>query len=168
MAKSAGPTPSTPQANISGRISSASKVFDSKGSYKGGTALARANDKHSFSVTGKDCLSCHSDAGPGPKFAFGGTVHKGDDWGFPCCATRNLPYSSADPASSCAGVVEESLRSGVRLLRLRGPQFCAGCYRELVVAYDCGVSCSLWAESYPMSWPAFFLGRYCPAFSAPQ
>jgi hypothetical protein len=61
-------------------ISSPSKVFDSKGSYKGGSALVRANDKHASSVTGKDCMSCHGSAGPGPQFAFGGTIHKGEDW----------------------------------------------------------------------------------------
>jgi hypothetical protein len=61
-------------------ISSPSKLFDSKGSYKGGSALARANDKHASSVTGKDCMSCHGTAGPGPQFAFGGSIKKGEDW----------------------------------------------------------------------------------------
>jgi glucose/arabinose dehydrogenase len=36
-------------------------------------------------------------------------VHKGDDWGFPCCATANLAYTDfTNPTPSCTGVVPET------------------------------------------------------------
>ncbi len=38
-------------------------------------------------------------------------IHKGDDWGFPCCATANVAYPDAmpaPPAGSCAGVAQET------------------------------------------------------------
>ena len=39
-------------------------------------------------------------------------IRQGDDWGFPCCATRNLPYSGVTnqkgAAPSCGGVTAES------------------------------------------------------------
>jgi glucose/arabinose dehydrogenase len=31
-------------------------------------------------------------------------IHQGDDWGFPCCASQNLPYSDIFPVPSCSGV----------------------------------------------------------------
>jgi glucose/arabinose dehydrogenase len=33
-------------------------------------------------------------------------VRDGDDWGFPCCATKNLPYEDR-PGPNCSGVAEE-------------------------------------------------------------
>jgi glucose/arabinose dehydrogenase len=35
-------------------------------------------------------------------------VRQGDDWGFPCCATANAPYTDISPAPSCAGVAPET------------------------------------------------------------
>jgi glucose/arabinose dehydrogenase len=35
-------------------------------------------------------------------------VRKGDDWGYPCCATANEPYSDISPAPACAGVQPET------------------------------------------------------------
>jgi glucose/arabinose dehydrogenase len=35
-------------------------------------------------------------------------VRMGDDWGFPCCATANLPYSDILPPPDCSGVAEET------------------------------------------------------------
>jgi glucose/arabinose dehydrogenase len=35
-------------------------------------------------------------------------IRQGDDWGFPCCATQNLPYSDyTDPMPDCSGVASE-------------------------------------------------------------
>ncbi len=35
-------------------------------------------------------------------------VRKGDNWGFPCCATANTPYANyTDPAPDCSGVSAE-------------------------------------------------------------
>jgi glucose/arabinose dehydrogenase len=35
-------------------------------------------------------------------------IRKGDDWGFPCCATRNTPYSGVSPVPDCSGVAVET------------------------------------------------------------
>jgi glucose/arabinose dehydrogenase len=36
-------------------------------------------------------------------------VRQGDDWGFPCCASANLPYSDyTNPAPDCSGVAAET------------------------------------------------------------
>jgi glucose/arabinose dehydrogenase len=35
-------------------------------------------------------------------------IHAGDDWGFPCCATQNLPYMDAPQGTDCSGVAAES------------------------------------------------------------
>ena len=35
-------------------------------------------------------------------------IRKGDDWGFPCCATRNTPYQGVVPVPDCSGVAAES------------------------------------------------------------
>jgi glucose/arabinose dehydrogenase len=35
-------------------------------------------------------------------------VRKGDDWGHPCCATANTPFSDIVPAPSCGNVVPET------------------------------------------------------------
>ena len=35
-------------------------------------------------------------------------LKQGDDWGFPCCATANMPYTDLSPAPTCAGVVPET------------------------------------------------------------
>ena len=40
----------------------------------------RANDMHSFSVTGKDCMTCHNTGGTAPHFAYGGTIALGKKW----------------------------------------------------------------------------------------
>jgi glucose/arabinose dehydrogenase len=35
-------------------------------------------------------------------------IRQGDDWGFPCCATQNLPYSDyKNPRPDCSGVAPE-------------------------------------------------------------
>ncbi len=36
-------------------------------------------------------------------------VHSGDDWGFSCCATANLPYSMVSPVPDCSGVTQETV-----------------------------------------------------------
>jgi glucose/arabinose dehydrogenase len=33
-------------------------------------------------------------------------IRQGDDWGFPCCATKDLPYN-ANPGADCSGVAAE-------------------------------------------------------------
>ena len=35
-------------------------------------------------------------------------VRQGDDWGFPCCASANAPYTDISPAPTCAGVMPET------------------------------------------------------------
>jgi glucose/arabinose dehydrogenase len=35
-------------------------------------------------------------------------IREGDDWGFPCCATKNLPYLGSPSGTDCSGVVPES------------------------------------------------------------
>jgi hypothetical protein len=35
-------------------------------------------------------------------------IRQGDDWGFPCCATTNLPYSTAPFMSDCSGVASDT------------------------------------------------------------
>jgi glucose/arabinose dehydrogenase len=35
-------------------------------------------------------------------------IHEGDDWGFPCCATQNLPYPGIPDAGDCSVVVAEN------------------------------------------------------------
>lgn len=38
-------------------------------------------------------------------------IRDGDDWGFPCCATQNLPYQDVQPSSpvpDCSGVTPET------------------------------------------------------------
>ncbi|HZS37072.1 MAG TPA: hypothetical protein VFF06_09605 [Polyangia bacterium] len=35
-------------------------------------------------------------------------VHEGDDWGFPCCATTNLPYMGVQPVPDCSKIAPES------------------------------------------------------------
>jgi glucose/arabinose dehydrogenase len=35
-------------------------------------------------------------------------IRKGDDWGFPCCATKNLPYQDVQP-TDCSTVVAEDV-----------------------------------------------------------
>jgi len=36
------------------------------------------------------------------------TIHAGDNWGFPCCASRNLPYTGLSPVPDCSGVQQEA------------------------------------------------------------
>ena len=61
-------------------ISDASQVWSTAGAYKGQAPSVRANDRHAFSVTGKNCLSCHDGSGAAPRFAFGGTIANGKNW----------------------------------------------------------------------------------------
>jgi glucose/arabinose dehydrogenase len=35
-------------------------------------------------------------------------IHQGDDWGFPCCATKNTPYTDVSPTPNCSMVAAES------------------------------------------------------------
>lgn len=35
-------------------------------------------------------------------------IHDGDDWGFPCCASKDLPYSFIQPPPDCSHVSKES------------------------------------------------------------
>jgi glucose/arabinose dehydrogenase len=35
-------------------------------------------------------------------------IHDGDDWGYPCCASQNLPYTDVMPVPDCSGVTPES------------------------------------------------------------
>jgi len=35
-------------------------------------------------------------------------IHQDDDWGFPCCATKDLPYVGIQPAPDCSGVAADS------------------------------------------------------------
>jgi glucose/arabinose dehydrogenase len=35
-------------------------------------------------------------------------VKQGDDWGYPCCATRDAPYTDILPAPNCSGVAAEN------------------------------------------------------------
>jgi glucose/arabinose dehydrogenase len=34
-------------------------------------------------------------------------IRQGDDWGFPCCATKDTPYFDRDPKTDCSGVAQE-------------------------------------------------------------
>jgi glucose/arabinose dehydrogenase len=36
-------------------------------------------------------------------------IRQGDDWGFPCCATANLPLAGLTVTPNCTGVVQESV-----------------------------------------------------------
>jgi hypothetical protein len=35
-------------------------------------------------------------------------IHQGDDWGFPCCATHDLPYASSPTGTDCSAVAAEN------------------------------------------------------------
>jgi glucose/arabinose dehydrogenase len=35
-------------------------------------------------------------------------IHEGDDWGFPCCATKDLPFPDVRPVPDCSAVVSET------------------------------------------------------------
>ena len=35
-------------------------------------------------------------------------IHEGDDWGFPCCATRDTPYAYINPPPDCSHVAQET------------------------------------------------------------
>lgn len=35
-------------------------------------------------------------------------IRQGDDWGFPCCATKDLPYPDITPVPDCSNVVAET------------------------------------------------------------
>jgi glucose/arabinose dehydrogenase len=35
-------------------------------------------------------------------------IHKGDDWGFPCCATQNLAYDTSPVGTDCSTVTPET------------------------------------------------------------
>ena len=34
-------------------------------------------------------------------------IRQGDDWGFPCCASKNLPYATLSPAPDCSATASE-------------------------------------------------------------
>jgi hypothetical protein len=34
-------------------------------------------------------------------------IRQGDDWGFPCCASANVPYEASPPGTDCSGVAQE-------------------------------------------------------------
>ncbi len=36
-------------------------------------------------------------------------IRQGDDWGFPCCATTNLPYMESPPGTDCSTVTPEDV-----------------------------------------------------------
>jgi hypothetical protein len=36
-------------------------------------------------------------------------IHQGDDWGFPCCATKNTPYADLSGSPNCASVGAETV-----------------------------------------------------------
>jgi glucose/arabinose dehydrogenase len=36
-------------------------------------------------------------------------IRQGDDWGFPCCATTNLPYQNVSPVPDCSGVATDEV-----------------------------------------------------------
>jgi len=36
-------------------------------------------------------------------------IRQGDDWGFPCCATTNTPYSGVSPVPDCSGVATDEV-----------------------------------------------------------
>jgi glucose/arabinose dehydrogenase len=35
-------------------------------------------------------------------------IHRGDDWGYPCCATQNTPYGTVSGSPNCGSVASES------------------------------------------------------------
>jgi glucose/arabinose dehydrogenase len=35
-------------------------------------------------------------------------IHDGDDWGYPCCATKSTPYASVTPTPNCDAIVAEN------------------------------------------------------------
>ncbi|HVY48037.1 MAG TPA: hypothetical protein VHB21_19250 [Minicystis sp.] len=35
-------------------------------------------------------------------------IRQGDDWGFPCCATKGTPYQSVGPNPNCGGVTQDT------------------------------------------------------------
>jgi glucose/arabinose dehydrogenase len=36
-------------------------------------------------------------------------IRQGEDWGFPCCATTNVPYSGVTPVPDCSGVATDEV-----------------------------------------------------------
>jgi glucose/arabinose dehydrogenase len=34
-------------------------------------------------------------------------IHQGDNWGFPCCATTDVPYGGISPVPDCSGIAPE-------------------------------------------------------------
>jgi glucose/arabinose dehydrogenase len=36
-------------------------------------------------------------------------IRQGDDWGFPCCATKDLPYLDSPPGTDCSAVTPEDV-----------------------------------------------------------
>jgi glucose/arabinose dehydrogenase len=34
-------------------------------------------------------------------------IRQGDDWGFPCCATKSFPYQGSPPGTNCSSVAAE-------------------------------------------------------------
>lgn len=60
------------------------------GPFTGEQPTIRANERHTFNVTGKDCMSCHGTGGSAPHFALGGTIALGKSWvwGTPAWSTN--------------------------------------------------------------------------------
>lgn len=36
-------------------------------------------------------------------------IRDGDDWGYPCCATKDTPFTDVSPTPDCSGVADESV-----------------------------------------------------------
>ena len=36
-------------------------------------------------------------------------IRQGDNWGFPCCATTNVPYSTVSPVPDCSGIATDEV-----------------------------------------------------------
>ena len=41
-------------------------------------------------------------------------IRQGDDWGYPCCATQNLPFTDISPVPDCSTVAAENVSLAVR------------------------------------------------------
>jgi glucose/arabinose dehydrogenase len=74
----------------------------------------RCEDKHNVCLVAELAKDGSGGAGGREKLV---PVHQGDDWGFPCCATTNVPYSGMEfqdngqfvKPSDCAGVTQETV-----------------------------------------------------------
>jgi hypothetical protein len=69
-----------PQGKALARLVRAATEWRAAGEYEGTSPGMRAQDRHPFEITGKRCLSCHDGSGKAPRFAYGGTIARGEDW----------------------------------------------------------------------------------------